>query len=123
LKSETINQMSRNQIGDLTLPEMRSLNQQFARDPVRIPGSLEKFGLGFAINIKPVEGGRSSGSLAWAGIYNTFFWIDPPRKTCTVILMQMLPFSDDGAISVVESFERAVYAHGTAGAAARKASK
>ena len=65
---------------------------------------------GVAINTKPVEGGRSGGSLAWAGIYNTFFWIDPPRKTCAVILMQILPFGDDEANSVVEHFERAVYA-------------
>jgi methyl acetate hydrolase len=111
LQSETVDQMSRNQIGDLMLVELRSQIPQFAKDPIRIPGSLDKFGLGFAINTKPVEGGRSQGSLAWAGIYNTFFWIDPPRKTCTVIMMQILPFSDDAAYSVVEHFERAVYAN------------
>ena len=102
--------MSRNQIGDLILGEFRSQVPQFAKDPIRIPGSLDKFGLGLAINTKPVEGGRSRASLAWAGIYNTFFWIDPPGKTCAVIMMQILPFSDDAAISVVERFERAVYA-------------
>ncbi len=111
LQSETVDQMSRNQIGDLTLVELRSLMPQFAKDPLRIPGSMDKFGLGFGINTKPLEGGRSRGSLAWAGIYNTFFWIDPTRKTCAVILMQILPFSDDAAYSVVEHFERAVYAH------------
>jgi methyl acetate hydrolase len=111
VRSETVDQMSRNQIGDLTLVQMRSLIPQFAKDPIRIPGSLDKFGLGFAVNTKPGEGGRSPGSLAWAGIYNTFFWIDPPRKTCAVIMMQILPFSDDAAISVVEHFERAVYAN------------
>jgi len=88
---------------------MKSQIPQLAKDPIRIPGSLDKFGLGFAINTQPVEGGRSAGSLAWAGIYNTFFWIDPPRKTCAVVMMQVLPFSDDGAVSVVEQFERAVY--------------
>jgi methyl acetate hydrolase len=111
LQSETVDQMSRNQIGDLMLVQLRSLVPRFAKDPIRIPGSLDKFGLGFAINSKPVEGGRSQGSLAWAGIYNTFFWIDPPRKTCTVIMMQILPFSDDAAYSVVEQFESAVYAN------------
>lgn len=111
LQSETVRQMSRNQIGDLTLAELRSWAPQFAKDPIRIPGSLDKFGLGFAINTRPVEGGRSAGSLAWAGIYNTFFWIDPPQKTCAVIMMQVLPFSDDRAIAVAERFERAVYAH------------
>jgi CubicO group peptidase (beta-lactamase class C family) len=103
--------MGRNQIGDLTLVELRSSIPQLARDPVRIPGSLDKFGLGFGINTKAVEGGRSPGSMAWAGIFNTFFWIDPPRKTCAVILMQMLPFSDDATNAVVEQFERAVYAN------------
>ena len=111
LQSETVEEMSRNQIGDLTLVDLRSFIPQFAKDPSRIPGSLDKFGLGFGINTKPVDDGRSRGSLAWAGIYNTFFWIDPSRKSCAVILMQILPFSDDAATSVVEDFERAVYAH------------
>jgi methyl acetate hydrolase len=111
LQAQTVDQMSRNQIGDLALVLLRSLIPQFAKDPIRVPGSLDKFGLGLGINTKPVEGGRSPGSLAWAGIYNTFFWIDPPRKTCTVIMMQILPFSDDAAYSVVEQFERAVYAN------------
>ncbi|PYT73339.1 MAG: 1,4-butanediol diacrylate esterase [Acidobacteria bacterium] len=112
LRAETVAEMSRNQIGDLTLVELRSMMPQFARDPVRVPGSLDKFGLGFGINSKAVEGGRSQSSLAWAGIYNTFFWIDPPRKTCAVLMMQILPFGDGAAYSVVEQFERAVYANG-----------
>jgi len=47
--------------------------------------------------------------LAWVGIFNTYFWIDPARKTCGVIMMQMLPFSDEAATSAFEQFERAVY--------------
>jgi len=122
LKSETVAEMSRNQIGDLALVQMTSLAPQVAKNPIRIPGAMDKFGLGLAINTKPVEGGRSSGSLAWAGIYNTYFWIDPQRKTCAVILMQLLPFSDDAVVSVVEKFERAVYAN-PAGAAPSRSSK
>lgn len=120
LRSETVDEMSRNQIGDLTLVQLKSSVPQLAKDPIRIPGSLDKFGLGFGINAKPVEGGRSAGSLAWAGIFNTFFWIDPPRKTCAVVLMQVLPFSDDAAISAVEQFERAVYAHAAEADASRR---
>lgn len=111
LRVETVEQMSRNQIGDLTLVPLNSVIPQLAKNPIRVPGSLDKFGLGFALNSKPVEGGRSAGSLAWAGINNTYFWIDPQRKTCAVVLMQFLPFSDDAAISTVENFERAVYAN------------
>jgi CubicO group peptidase (beta-lactamase class C family) len=110
LRSETVWLMGKNQIGDFTLGDIRSLVPQFAKDPIRILGSLDKFGLGFAINTKPVDRGRSAGSLAWAGIYNTFFWIDPAQKTCAVIMMQMLPFLDDAPRVVLEEFERAVYA-------------
>ena len=110
LKSETVASMTRNQIGDLTLVPMKSQAQQLAKDDGRVPGNLDKFGLGFALNTKAVEGGRSAESLAWAGIFNTYFWIDPAQKTCGVIMMQVLPFSDEAATSVFEQFERAVYA-------------
>ena len=119
LKSETIEEMSRNQIGDLNLVDLRSSMPEVAKDPVRIQG-LDKFGLGFAINTKPFEGGRSAGSLTWAGIYSTFFWIDPSRKTCAVLMLQILPFGDDITNTVVAQFERAVYAN-TAQTAVRSA--
>jgi len=110
LRSNSVAQMTRNQIGDLNLVELTSLLPQLAKNPIRIPGSLDTFGLGFGINTKPVDGARSAGSLSWAGIYSTYFWIDPPRKTCGVILMQLLPFGDDVAVSTAEQFERALYA-------------
>ena len=52
---------------------------------------------------------RSVGSLAWAGIFNTEFWIDPERGIGAVLLMQYLPFYDDEAIEVLQGFERRVY--------------
>jgi len=96
LQAETVALMGRNQIGDLPLTEIKSLARQFARS-LRMPESLDKFGLGFAINTQAVEGGRASGSMACARIYNTFFWIDPARKTTAVLMMQFLPFLDDVA--------------------------
>jgi hypothetical protein len=48
--------------------------------------------------------------VAWAGVYNTFFCVDAPRKNCAVILMPILPFIDEASNYVVEDFERAVYA-------------
>ncbi len=92
LQSETVTLMEQNQIGDLTLRDIRSLAPQIVKDAVRIPGLLDKFGLGFAINTGPVDRGRTAGSLAWAGLYNTFF------------------FMDDAPKAVLEEFERAVYA-------------
>jgi len=114
LQAETVALMGHNQIGDLTMTAIKSLAPQVARN-VQVPGLLDKFGLGFGINTQPVEGGRASGSMAWAGIYNTFFWIDPTGKTTAVLMMQLLPFMDDAAKALLEEFERAVY-----GSTARK---
>ena len=118
LRAGTVAQMSRNQIGELTLTALHPQIPMVAKEPIHIPGNLDKFGLGFGINSKPVEGARSAGSLSWAGIFNTYFWIDPEQKLCAVILTQILPFSDDPVIATAEEFERAVYAN--LGGAGRK---
>jgi len=62
------------------------------------------------ISTEPVLGGRSAGSLAWAGLGNTYFWIDPVKGIAGVILMQLLPFADPKALNVLDDFEKAVYA-------------
>ena len=54
----------------------------------------KKWGLSFLINTAKTPEGRSPGSLAWAGLANTYFWIDPSRNVAGVILMQVLPFVD-----------------------------
>ena len=52
---------------------------------------------------------RSPGSLSWAGIFNTEFWVDPERHIAGVQMMQLLPFYDDGAIRTLRDFEELVY--------------
>ncbi len=54
-------------------------------------------------------GGRSAGSLAWAGLANTYFWIDPVRDVSGVILMQVLPFADPVCLDAFAAFERGIY--------------
>jgi CubicO group peptidase (beta-lactamase class C family) len=109
LQPKTVDSMATNQIGELTAGKMKSFKPNTSA-PVDIqPGHTEKWGLGFLINTTPYEGGRSAGSLAWAGLYNTFYWIDPKRRQCAVILMQYLPFVDKEAVSLLDDFERAIY--------------
>ena len=43
-------------------------------------------------------------------MFNTFYWIDPKRSLCGVLMMQFLPFADKDAVAVLSEFERAVYA-------------
>ena len=46
------------------------------------------------INIAAGPNGRSAGTLTWAGIFNTYYWLDPARRVAGVILTQILPFAD-----------------------------
>ena len=48
-------------------------------------------------------------SLAWAGIDNTFYWIDPARNLCAAVMMQFFPFVDDQAVGLLGDFEKAAY--------------
>ena len=62
---------------------------------ISIRTSSKKWGLRFLINTAKTPEGRSAGSLAWAGLANTYYWIDPARDVTGVILMQVLPFADE----------------------------
>jgi len=109
LQPKTVESMMTNQIGELTAGKMKSFKPNTSADVDIQPGHTEKWGLGFLINPTPYASGRSAGSLAWAGLYNTFYWIDPKRRRCAVILMQYLPFVDKEAIGLLDDFERVIY--------------
>ena len=102
--------MGRNQIGALHVAPMRSANPVTSNDAEFFPGMPKKWGLGFLINTEANPGGRSAGSLAWAGLGNTYYWLDPARGVAGVILTQILPFADREALALLDRFERAVYA-------------
>jgi CubicO group peptidase (beta-lactamase class C family) len=111
LRPATIEHMRTNQIGQLTAGKMKSCKPEVSADVDMPPGQTGKWGLGFLINTKPYPGGRAAGSLAWAGIHNTFFWIDTQRRRCGVLMMQYLPFVEEQAIGLLGDFERAAYRH------------
>jgi methyl acetate hydrolase len=111
LKAATVRSMARSQIGSLAAGKMRSFKPLVSADVDIQPGHPEQWGLGFLINPAPYAGGRAAGSLAWAGLFNTFYWIDPKRDRCGVILMQFLPFVDKEAVGLLDEFERSVYQH------------
>jgi CubicO group peptidase (beta-lactamase class C family) len=109
LRTDTVLMMGQNQIGELTLPPVTTQNPQLVAPNTVQPGGLDAFGLGFALNRKPLASGRGAGTMSWAGVYNTFFWVDHEKGVCAVVLVQMLPFGDPGPIRLVEDFDRAVY--------------
>lgn len=110
LKPETVALMGQNHIGDLTIGKMATVAPMYTNDVDLFPDIVKKWGLSFLINTAKTPEGRSAGSLAWAGLANTYFWIDPARDVAGVILMQVLPFVDAKCLEAFAGFERGVYA-------------
>lgn len=110
LKPETVATMAQNHIGDITMGKMTSYVAFATNDVDLYPGMDKKWGLSFMINTAKTPEGRSPGSLAWAGLANTYYWIDPSRDISGVILMQVLPFADAKCLDAFAAFERGVYA-------------
>jgi len=110
LKAETVATMSQNNMGELSVTKMVTAAPIYTNDVDLYPEQVKKWGLSFLINTAKTAEGRSPNSLAWAGLANTYFWIDPSRDVCGVILMQLLPFADGKALEAFAGFERGVYA-------------
>jgi CubicO group peptidase (beta-lactamase class C family) len=47
--------------------------------------------------------------LSWAGVINSYFWIDRKQNLGGVIMTQMLPFGDPIVLKLYNEFERALY--------------
>lgn len=110
LRRRTLAQMKKNQIGGLEAGRFPTAWPELSNDVDFHPGFSDRFGFGFLINPVAYPGRRSRGSLAWAGAANTYFWIDPGKKLCAVLMMQILPFFDGKAVALLSNFEKLVYA-------------
>ena len=121
LKPETVALMGQNNIGDLTMGKMTTVAPMYTNDVDLYPDIVKKWGLSFLINTARTPEGRSAGSLAWAGLANTYFWIDPARNVAGVILMQLLPFADTKCLEAFAGFERGIYAGLDAGSGQKAA--
>jgi CubicO group peptidase (beta-lactamase class C family) len=109
LSPETVALIGRNQIGDLQLGLMKTAMPELSNDVDLFPGVRCGHGLASVINAQPGPNGRSAGTLTWAGIFNTYYWIDPEKRVTGVILTQILPFADARAVGLYGEFERGIY--------------
>jgi methyl acetate hydrolase len=109
LKSETVAAMSVNHIGGLRAGALEPTMPHLSRPFDAFPGKPTGWGLGFLINHEPVAGGRAAGSLTWAGLANTHYWIDSAAGLAGLILTQIFPFGDEKVMAMVGAFERAAY--------------
>jgi|SRR5262252_3194976 len=109
LKPETVKTMSTNHIGEVLVGPLKTAIPPLSNDVEIFPGMPKKWGLGFLINTEKAPSGRAAGSLAWGGLANTYFWIDPVNGFGGVYLTQVLPFADKKSLPLFGEFETAVY--------------
>ncbi len=109
LRPETVAVMSQNQMGDIRVVRLKTSDPASSLDAEFFPGAAKTWSTAFMLNLADAPTGRSAGSLAWAGLGNTFFWIDPKRRVAGVILMQLLPFVDEAVVRTFSEFETATY--------------
>src|SRR5207247_2302462 len=109
LRPETVALMAQHHLGALDIGVLRSTAPTLSNDVELFPRMPKGWGLSFLINTQPAPTGRAAGSLAWAGLANTYFWIDRAKRVCGVFLSQVFPFYDRTAIDLFEKFETEVY--------------
>ena len=109
LQEQTVRAMRQNAIGEIAVPKLESANHVVAMPIEFFPGQIKRWGLSFLLNTQDVPGRRKAWSLAWSGIHNTYFWIDPTSGVTGVLLMQLLPAHDLLVMDTLEKYERALY--------------
>ena len=109
LDEKTVKDAFRNQIGRLDFPaEIPSADPPVTCD-INLGPDL-KWGLGLLLNQNRNPGMRAPGSGAWAGLFNTHFWVDPASGLTASIFTQLLPFADPPAFQLLVDYEVALYA-------------
>lgn len=109
LRPETAEAAFTNQIGDLDFPSYIPSGDPAVSHPWRGPAG-QKWGYGLLLTTQQEPGMRAVGSGAWAGVFNTHFWVDRASDITGAIYTQFLPFIPEEALAVYAHFERAVYA-------------
>lgn len=74
-----------------------------------LPGVPKGWSCGGLINKADVPNGRHKGSLAWAGLGNCYYWVDPTEGKLGFVVSAILPFFDRDVLVLADALERAVY--------------
>jgi methyl acetate hydrolase len=109
LAAETVALAFSDHLRGVPLPAiMKSADPVLANDVPALP-LPQGWGLGFQLLEVDIPGGRTRGSGAWAGLCNSYYWIDRAAGVGGAIMTQVLPFFDVRIVQTLLGFEAAVY--------------
>lgn len=110
LTTETVELAFTDHLDGIPLPEvMVSTVPELSLDVPAMP-FRQGFGLGFHLVFEDIPGMRHAGTGDWAGLFNSYYWIDRATGVAGTFLTQVLPFFDPQVIETALGFEAAVYA-------------
>jgi len=110
LAPETVELMFKPQLGDLALPDIiRTADPELTNDIQALP-VRQTWGLGLQLVLEDLPGMRRAGTGNWAGLCNSYYWIDRASGVTGAIFTQLLPFFDARIVELAGGFEQEVYA-------------
>jgi len=109
LKPETVRAMSSNAMGRTRVTMLKTVAPPLTNDAEFFPGVEKSWGLSFQINEADAPTGLPKGSLMWAGLANSYYWIDPKNGIGGAYATQILPFADKKSYPLFLEFQRSVY--------------
>lgn len=109
LKPETMPLVTENQMGDIRVTPMKTVQPALSYDAEFFPGVPKTWTAAFLTNLENAPTGRSAGSLAWAGLTNCYQWIDPKKGVAGIVLAQHHPFADPAVLDLLYGLEQHVY--------------
>jgi CubicO group peptidase (beta-lactamase class C family) len=109
LKAETVNSMFQNNIGDIQPAALATVMPTLSNTADMSFGEKATFGLGLLLHTDGINGGRKANTGSWAGLFNSYYWVDREAGTYGIFGTQVLPFYDGVAIETLLEFEQAVY--------------
>jgi CubicO group peptidase (beta-lactamase class C family) len=102
-------EMMRSQTGEREAGGLKAANPALSNDFAPLAGRRPRHGLAGLVNLDGVPGGRSAGSLAWAGLANCYYWADPARGAAGVLMAQVFPFADPQILAAFDAVEQWAY--------------
>ena len=84
-------------------------NPRLSNDAEFFPGMPKSWALTFMINEEDAPTGRPAGALAWAGLANSYYWIDRKNGIGGYWATQIFPFADPTSVVGYLDMETAAY--------------
>lgn len=115
LQPDTVRAARENQIGNLEIDAITSLDLSSSNHVTFLPRMGNKWSMLGLRNDSTQPNGRSHGSMFWCGMANCYYWVDWDSGDAGLLCTQVMPFVDDHVLSAFDAFEQTVHGMSTVG--------